>query len=124
MTLTGLSWLMPAAFTAGGAFPVRVLYRNGSVFDFGTSTSAVMSTAVWSPLLTASVTTTGALAPLSGSLSLTLPARARGALWFAFTDGTRPSRDANVKQSAVSSLPNFTTTADGALTLSYAMQAR
>ena len=82
-----------------------------------------MAPAVWSQLLRVNVTTTGAVA-LLGNTSLAVPAGGRVALWFVFTDGTKPTRDSAVKTSATTIMPNFTTTADGALTLSYTMQAR
>lgn len=125
VTLTSLSWLMPAAFGSSGTyFPVTVYARAGSVFDFSTSTTAIMAPAVWTTLLSVNVATTNTMALLSSNLSVAVPANGRVALWFVFTDGSKPARDATVKLSATTSMPNFTTTADGALTFTYAMQAR
>ena len=116
---------MPAAYAATStSFPVQVLWRTGSVFDFGTSATSIMATGLWTMLVTTSITTVSTMAVLSSSLNLTIPAGGRVSLWLSFTDGNRPSRDAAVKVAATTSMPNFTTTADGALTISYAMQVR
>jgi hypothetical protein len=113
---------MPASYTTGSSFAVAVRTRPGSIADFGTSSSDILA-ATWDPLLTATVTTTDALAALPAlSEAVTVPAGGTVSFWFLFTDGTRPMRSALPKQTAGYNI--YATTADGALSVSYAMQAR
>lgn len=121
VNITSFSWSMPSAFTTGSSFAVSVLTRPGSIADFGTSTSDIMS-AAWTPLLTATITTTNALAALPPlSEAVVVPPGGTVSFWFLFTDGTRPVRSATPKQSSGYNI--YASTADGALAVSYAMQA-
>lgn len=121
VSISGFSWFMPPAFPASASsFAVKVLYRAGSIADYGTTDSSIM-TAAWTELLTANVTTLNAMATLPALASpLTVSAGNTVSFWFLFTDSSRPMRSATPKLS--SGYNTYQTTSDSAFSISYAMQ--
>lgn len=121
VSISGFSWFMPPAFPASASsFAVKVLYRAGSIADYGTTDSSIM-TAAWTELLTADVDTLNAMATLPAlSSPVTVSAGSTVSFWFLFTDSSRPMRSATPKLS--SGYNTYQTTSDSAFSISYAMQ--
>ena len=148
VSITGFAWLMPffnmSATPNATFFPIQVSVRNNASIVDNDPTNArssggkvvdtITAATDWVSLINANIYQDGGYAWLPAFSAVTIAPHTKAAFWFRFTDMTKPMRSNPPKLGTSPYVyPNvsstdityqiFNTTSDGALSITWAMQA-